>query len=35
MSRFQVDEATPEEVARERATYEPLAQVLRELGVVR
>lgn len=32
MSRYQVDEATPEEVARERATYEPLAQVVRELA---
>lgn len=32
MSRYQVDQATPEEVARERATYEPLAQVLRALA---
>ena len=32
MTQFVVDEATPEEVAHERATYEPLAQVLRELA---
>lgn len=32
MSRFQVDDATPEEIARERETYGPIAEVLRELG---